>query len=94
MGFGGATQAMITSLKNNSRTRKRKPFESIKSYAGYGNNTLNKKHPNYKKASEEQLKAIREKVQNENRKLLIKRVCLVVLIPTLVILTFIVLSKY
>lgn len=94
MGFGGSTLAMITSLKNNNRRRKKKPFENIKAYIGYGNNVFNKKHPNYKKATEEQLKVIREKVQKENRKLLIKRICLVIIIPTLVILTFIILSKY
>lgn len=94
MGFGGAALAMITSLKNNNRRRKKKPFENIKAYVGYGYNSFNEKHPNYKKASKEQLKAIRDKIQKEQKQLLIKRICLVIIIPTLVTLAFIFLSNY
>ena len=66
MSFGGSVGAMITSLKNNKRSRV-STFKKLKDYKNvdYGEGTIDKK------ASPEQLKEIREKLQKENRKKLI-----------------------
>ncbi|QCX37113.1 hypothetical protein FF125_01165 [Aureibaculum algae] len=63
MSFGGAVSAMVTSLKNNKRSRV-STFEKLKDYKNidYGEGKIDKK------ATPEQLKAIREKLQKENRK--------------------------
>ncbi len=63
MSFGGSVASMITSLKNNKRSRvstfkKLKGYESIQYKEGIID----------KKATPEQLKAIREKLQKENRR--------------------------
>lgn len=63
MGFGGSVSAMITSLKNNKRTRV-STFKKLKGYQ----NTSYKKGKIEKKATPQQLKEIREKIQKENKK--------------------------
>ena len=63
MSFGGAVSAMITSLKNNKRTR-RSTFNTLKTYG----KVTHTKVEFEKKASPELLKEIREKLQKENRK--------------------------
>ncbi|MCB0459325.1 MAG: hypothetical protein R2821_02395 [Flavobacteriaceae bacterium] len=62
MSFGGAVSAMLTSLKNNKRSRV-SAFEKIKGYE----NIPYKKGKIEKKATPLQLKEIREKLQKENK---------------------------
>lgn len=62
MGFGGSAAAMITSLKNNKRNRV-STFEKLKNHKK-GNSI---KVSFRKKASKNQLKNIREKLQAENK---------------------------
>jgi len=74
MSFGGSVASMITSLKNNKRSRvstfkKLKRYESIPYKEGVFD----------KKATPEQLKAIREKLQKENRRSYIIQIVFIVL---------------
>ncbi len=71
MGFGGSAAAMITSLKNNKRTRV-STFQKMKDFKEGKNIQVSFD----KKATTQQLKRIREKLQSENRKKL-KRVLLI-----------------
>ncbi|MBQ0736293.1 hypothetical protein [Aquimarina celericrescens] len=61
MGFGGATAAMITSLKNNSRRNKREAFD--------GWTTSDKESQGIKVApvSEDSLAKIREKLKRQRK---------------------------
>ena len=66
MGFGGSVSAMVSSLKNNKRSRvstfsKLKRYENVK----YKNGRIEKK------ATPQQLKEIRERLQKENKKALL-----------------------
>ena len=63
MGFGGSAAAMITSLKNNKRTRV-STFQKIKDFKEGKNIQVSFD----KKATPQQLQRIREKLQSENRK--------------------------
>ena len=71
MSFGGSVSAMITSLKNNARTRK-----SLFDNADYfrNNNSGNSKIKLGKKATAEQLEKARIQIAIENRRVNIKRV--------------------
>jgi len=63
MSFGGAVSAMITSLKNNKRSR-RIVFGKLKT----SKKTTSTKIEFKNKATPEQLKEIRERLQKENKK--------------------------
>ncbi|MBU3010245.1 hypothetical protein KO506_02410 [Polaribacter vadi] len=63
MGFGGSAAAMITSLKNNKRTRV-STFKKMKDFKEGKNIQVSFS----KKSTPAQLKRIREKLQSENRK--------------------------
>lgn len=65
---------MITSLKNNKRTRV-SAFKKLKNYKKSNDTALYFE----KKASPDQLKKIREKIKAENRKALKKNVILVLI---------------
>lgn len=80
MSFGGSVAAMIASLKANKRTRV-STFNKIKNFKETNNTKLHFKN----KATQKQLKEIREKLQKENKKLLVKKallitVCLLIII--------------
>ncbi len=65
MSFGGSAQGMITSLKNNRKLKSQK-----RSYFDKTNNSdhkIYKANSKLKKATPEQLQAIREKVKKEKR---------------------------
>ncbi len=62
MGGGGSIQGMITSLKNNRRP-KASAFKRLKGYE----NVNYKKGEIEKKATPQQLRVIREKMQQERR---------------------------
>ena len=82
MSFGGAVSAMMTSLKNNKRTRV-SAFNKLKGYDGI----KYKKGRIEKKATPEQLKKIREKLQRENKKDLL---ITIIVIVSLLILSFVI----
>jgi len=65
MSFGGSAQGMITSLKNNRKlkSQKRRYFDK----ANNSDHKIYKANSKFKKATPEQLKAIREKVRKEKR---------------------------
>lgn len=81
MGFGGSVGAMITSLKNNKRSRT-STFKKLKDYKNvdYGEGKIDKK------ATPHQLKEIREKLQKENRKKLINTILYFVISFTILII--------
>ena len=85
MGFGGAAQSMITILKNNEKMRSKRT--KFKKTLG-GNNSIEKTEYNFPEATPEMLKTLRERLQKEQRQLMIKRFILfgVILIITIVIL--------
>ncbi|MCF6349083.1 MAG: hypothetical protein L3J20_12410 [Flavobacteriaceae bacterium] len=64
MGFGGSVSAMITSLKNNKRSRV-SMFDKLKKYENVKYKDGGKIE---KKATPQQLKAIRERIQKENKR--------------------------
>ncbi len=66
MGFGGATAAMITSLKNNSRRNKREAFD------GWTSSDKESQGIKVEPVSEEVLEEIRTKIQKQNRLTTIK----------------------
>jgi uncharacterized protein YdcH (DUF465 family) len=69
MSFGGSTQGMITALKNNRKLKSHK-----RSYFDKANNSDHKiytANSKFKKATPEQLQAIREKVKKEKLKTLL-----------------------
>ncbi len=65
MSFGGSVSAMITSLKNNARTRK-SLFDKTDYFRN--NNSGNLKIKPGKKATLEQLKKVRIQIAIENRR--------------------------
>jgi hypothetical protein len=80
MGFGGAVQGMISSLKNNSRRGKRDNYFQ----KGQGNYSEKSKGIPVIEISEEKRKAMREKLIAENKKydlkiLIIFIACLIVI---------------
>jgi len=65
MSFGGSVQEMITTLKNNSSLvvgRRKKYFDLD------GSTKYLRKRTNFKKATPDQLKGIREQIRIENHK--------------------------
>lgn len=75
MSFGGAVSAMITSLKNNKRTRISK-FDKIKN-----NNTKSTIKVYFEnKATSEDLLKIKERIKLENRRSFIRNLILLVFI--------------
>ena len=64
MSFGGSVSAMISSLKNNARPKRKTYFDR-----GYcGDKESKTRHPLLdKKATPEQLKTIRENLKKENK---------------------------
>lgn len=82
MSFGGAVSAMVTSLKNNKRSRK-SAFKRLKDNPSeYGEGS--KLHFE-NKATPSQLKKIREDIQRENRKLMIRNIVIIVVVVAAVI---------
>jgi len=79
MGFGGSVSAMITSLKNNKRPR----VSTFKKLRGY-ENVKYKEGRIEKKATPQQLKEIREKLQKENKRNLTITLTLLVITITAV----------
>jgi hypothetical protein len=79
MSFGGSVAAMVSSIKNNRRTRP-STFKKLKGYE----NGIYKKGTINKKASPKLLKDIREKIKRQNNIRLIKKGALL----SLLILTF------
>ncbi len=80
MGFGGV-QGMITSLKNNSNlVSSRKKYFNQK-----GGTKYLKKRTNFKTASPDLIKKIKEKSKKENRKTRVIQIIFLIIIITLVI---------
>ena len=89
MSFGGSVSAMITSLKNNSRSKSRKSyFKKDKSFSSKENE---KNVFLDKKATPEQLEAIRKNIRNKNRK---DRMVNVILLVFVIIVTAIILYYF
>ena len=86
MGFGGAVSAMVTSLKNNSRTKRKTFFEG--NDVGLKNRELEMKTLLDKKATPEQLVKIRNEIIVRNRKEKIKSIILISIISLLIISAF------
>lgn len=82
MSFGGAVSAMMTSLKNNKRERKSALKRLKDSPLEYGDS--GKLHFE-SKATESQLKSIREKIKRENRIRLLKNVIIISVFMALLI---------
>lgn len=84
MSFGGSVQAMITSLKNNARPKK-KAFSTIKNYYPILKNTEKLKQKNI---SDEQLQKIKNKIRQnakvEHRNDFI-RLSVIILVLTLIL---------
>ncbi len=85
MGFGGSVSAMISSLKNNKRSRVR-TFDKLKRYE----NVKYKKGKIEKKATPQQLKEIRERIQKENRRIFI----ITITVCTLSVIALFILFNY
>jgi cytochrome c-type biogenesis protein CcmH/NrfG len=90
MSFGGSAAAMITSLRNNARS-KRKTF--------FGRKNINIKKENTevlldKKAVPEQLAEIRKNMLTENRKERNKNLLIALISLTLIVLVIFVLNNY
>ena len=76
MSWGGAVQAMITSLKNNARKKRKNYFDG----KGMNSEKQDTKHPWLeKKASPEQLEAIRQKVALQKKVELIHNVRIMII---------------
>lgn len=80
MGFGGSVSAMITSLKNNKRSRV-STFDKLKKYENVKYKDGGKIE---KKATPQQLKEIRERIKKENKKNL--TITLTICIATVIVL--------
>lgn len=86
MGGEGAMMAMITSLKNNNRRKKRTQFDKDK-LGGYGN--LEKVEFDFPEITPDVIKNIRDRLQRERKQLLWKRGILFLIIAvTLIIIVF------
>ena len=90
MSFGGSVSAMITSLKNNSRSKNRKSyFKKDKSFS----NKENEKNVFLdKKATPEQLEAIRKNIRKNNRR--DKMVNVIILVFAIIVTAFIIYYFY
>jgi len=76
MSFGGSVSAMITSLKNNARPKKKIIFD--KKDTNWKNVALNLKEFRKTKVTQEQLKKIRGKLIAENSRDNYKRVVILI----------------
>jgi len=83
MGFGGSVSAMVSSLKNNKRPRV-STFSKLKRYE----NVKYKKGSIEKKATPQQLKEIRERLQKENKKSLTISITIIAISILLMYLLF------
>ena len=88
MSFGGAVSGMITSLKNNKRSRS-DTFKKMKNFEGVHYNEIHFD----KKATPQQLEKIKAKIKKENRDLFLKR-AIILGIFFLLIVYFIGFYKY
>lgn len=77
MSFGGAVSAMITSLKNNDRRKKKTPFSKEKNYVVKKDNIDNYDFP---EATPELLEKIKKELTDYNRKKAITTTILTVII--------------
>lgn len=78
MGFGGATSAMITSLKNNNRNRK-STFNKLEKHLNTNNDSLYFENT----STQKELEKIKERIIKRNKKsLLIKATLLTILLLT------------
>ena len=84
MGFGGAVQSMISSLKNNETMRSKRT--KFKNTLG-GNNSESKTEYNFPEATPEMLKKLRERLQKEQRQQSIKQT--IILVVSIIITLFI-----
>jgi hypothetical protein len=84
MGFGGAVQSMISSLKNNEKMRSKRT--KFKNTLG-GNNSESKTEYNFPEATPEMLKKLRERLQKEQRQQSIKQT--IILVVSIIITLFI-----
>ena len=80
MGFGGATSAMITSLKNNKRTRKTS-FDKLEDYQKESFSKLSFN----KKTNKEDLEKIRLRIKKEQKITFFKNTLLFIFISLLLI---------
>ncbi len=82
MSFGGSVSAMITSLKNNKRSRK-STFDKLKAYEKVTVTKVEFENT----ATPEQLKEIRVRLQKENKR---NRIITLTIISSIVIILFLV----
>ena len=80
MGFGGSAAAMVTSMKNNKRS-KSTTFKDMKSYKKVTYSKLNF----HKKATPRQLQKIREELQAKNKKDFVRKLIVIILFLTALI---------
>ena len=87
MSFGGSVSAMISSLKNNSRAKRKSYFDNKNNK--YSNEN-EKKSVAYKKATPEQIAEIKNKLMKENKKERLKNIIFVIfaLISIIMLLLF------
>ncbi|WP_075342395.1 hypothetical protein [Tenacibaculum agarivorans] len=76
MGYGGAVSAMITSLKNNKRSRK-SAIKKLKERGYLGHKISNQLHFT-KEATPKQLEQIRNRIRKENQKKLLVHLSVIV----------------
>ena len=89
MSFGGSVSAMLSSLKNNSR-KKRKTIFDKDGHTNSGrhlNNLINKK------ATPEQLAEIKQKLDKQNKKARKKNLIILTIVVIFIVLSFVYLSN-
>lgn len=89
MGFGGAVSAMITSLKNNNRRKKKNHFSKEKNYAVKKDNIHNYDFP---EATPELLEKIKNDLIIYNRKNTITTIIFMAIIIVISIFGFVFIS--
>jgi hypothetical protein len=83
MSFGGSVSAMLSSIKNNARAKRKTYFDRDNKYSKNGEE---KRNPLLdKKATPEQLAEIRNSLIKENKKDLIKNLIMIVVVLVLII---------
>lgn len=83
MGFGGATSAMIASLKHNKRTRKTS-FDKLEKYQKENKSKLHFD----KKASEKDLEIIRNRLKKKNANTLLKSIVIFLILFSIIFSLF------
>lgn len=90
MGFGGAVSAMLTSLKNNKRTRTTRFDDKPKSYY---HSTIKKEKLVFKKLNDQDLAEAKKQIQtnsrDHNKKVLIYTIVAIILLSLFVYLLII-----